>query len=436
MRHAQNRIAPLALLTVLAVTPAYAQRTTLNVQAAPAALNGDRQGMSRERLARVAPAMKKRVDDNVFPGAVTLIARRGEIVHLEAHGFKDQAKTQPMAKDSLFRLASMTKPIVSVATMMLVERGEMSLHQPISLWLPELKDMKVETRRLDKDGKEEVVDVPAAREITVQDLLRHTSGLVYSGRTKSPRIKEMYEKAGIEARVADISGDDMLKALGKIPLANQPGTVWEYSISTDVLGLLIERVAKKPLDALLKEMLLDPLGMKDTSFVVPDAKLARLAEAFDADPQKAAMMKSYRITEAQAGKTYFKGGAGLVSTAEDYVKFAQMVLNGGEYGGRRFLSRKTVETMLANHIVGINPGTLPSTQPGHGFGLGWAVRLDDGMGFAAGSKGDAAWGGAWGTGFWIDPKEGLVGIVMTQAPSPGTDTRLLMRNLAYGALVK
>lgn len=434
-----NLLVPLTLTVILAATPAAAQRTvqlTKPGSASSVAVNGDRQGLSRERLARIAPAIKKRVDANVFPGAVTLIARRGEIVHLEAHGFRDPAKTLPMAKDSLFRLASMTKPIVSVAAMMLIERGEMSLHQPVSLWLPELKDMKVEVRRVDKDGKEEIVDVPAERPITVQDLLRHTSGLVYSSRTKSPRLKEMYEKGNVEARVDDISADDALKALGKIPLAHQPGTAWEYSISTDVLGMLIERVGKQPLDKLLKEMLLDPLGMKDTSFIVPAAKVDRLAEAFDAEPSKASMLKYYRIYEANAGKSYYKGGAGLVGTIEDYFKFAQMVLNGGELSGKRYLARKTVDTMLANHLVGINLGTLPTTRAGYGFGLGWAVRHDEGMGFSAGSKGEAGWGGAWGTDFWLDRKEGLVGIVMTQAPSQGSDTRALMRNLTYGALVK
>lgn len=415
-----------ALAQVSAQAPAVA---TPSAQA-PAGLA---EGLSRERLARIAPVMKRLVDANEFPGAVTLIARRGKTVHFEAHGWRDQGKSKPMTRDTLFRLASMTKPIVSVAAMMLVEQGEMALNHPVSRWLPELKDLKVEVRRQDKDGKEEVVDIPAAREITVQDLLRHTSGLVYAGRSKSPRIKAMYEKAGIEAREADISGGDMLQALGAIPLANHPGTVWEYSISTDVLGLLLERVAKKPLDQLLKELLLDPLGMTDTAFVVPAAKVDRLAEAFDAEPAKAAMMRSYRILEPQAGKSYFKGGAGLVGTAGDYLKFCQMVLNGGELNGRRYLSPKTVQLMLSNHLAGIAPGTL---QPGYGFGLGFAVRLEAGQAPWAGSRGDANWGGAWGTAFWIDPEEALIGIVMTQAPSKQPETRTLMRNLAYGAFVK
>jgi len=431
MRH-PSLVAMLAV-PALAIPAALAQPPAR--KAPPAAEASEVQGMSRERLARIAPAMRQQIEANAFPGAVSMISRNGEIVHFEAHGFRDQAKSKPMTRDVIFRLASMTKPIVSVAAMMMIERGELALHAPISRWLPELKDVKVEVRRVDKDGKEEVVDVPPAREILVHDLLRHTAGFVYSGSTRSPRIKDAYEKANIEAREADITGEQMLKALGQIPLAHHPGTTWEYSIAVDVLGLLLERVAKRPLDQLLKEMLFDPLGMKDTAFWVPPEKQNRLAEAFDAEPQKAAMMKAYRITTNPAGKSYFKGGAGLVGTAEDYMKFAQMVVNGGELGGRRFLSRKTVEFMLSNHIAGMGGSTSATTGPGYGFGLGFGIRLEAGMGVAPGSPGDAMWAGAWGTSFWIDPKERLVGILMTQAPSKRFDTRMLMRHLAYGALV-
>jgi CubicO group peptidase (beta-lactamase class C family) len=339
-----------------------------------------------------------------------------------------------MTKDTLFRLASMTKPIVSVAAVMMIERGDMRLHDPVSLWLPELKDVKVETRKIDKDGNEVIEDVAPIRPILVHDLLRHSAGFVYSGSTKSPRIKEMYEKANIEARQSEISGDDMLKALGGIPLAHQPGTFWEYAITVDVLGLLLERVAKKPLDQILKEMLFDPLGMKETSFRLPPEKMDRLADALDSDPLAGDMRKSTSRLNP-GSKSYFSGGGGLVGTAEDYLKFAQMVVNGGEFNGRRYLSKKTVEFTLSNHIAGMGGTTIATTGPGDGFGLGWGVRLDEGMGYAPGSKGDAMWAGAWGTSFWVDPKEGLVGILMTQAPSKRTDTRMLMKNLVYGAMM-
>jgi CubicO group peptidase (beta-lactamase class C family) len=224
-----------ALLALPAVTAGAAEGPSADVIA----------GMSRERLARMGPAMKREVERGMFPGAVTLIARKGQIVHQEAHGFLDAAKTKPMTADAVFMLASMTKPITSVATMSMVEEGLLKLSDPVSNWLPELKDMKVEVRRAGADGQSSFEDVKAERPITVQDL-RHTSGFFYAGSVRSPRLKEMYDKANIEGRDADITGDEMLKRLGEIPLAHQPGTTFEYSISTDVLGLLIERVAKMP----------------------------------------------------------------------------------------------------------------------------------------------------------------------------------------------
>ena len=385
------------------------------------------EGMARERLARIAGVMTEQVEKGIFPGSVTMVARRGTIVHYQAHGFLDAAKTKPMTKDAIFRLASMTKPMVTVAAMMLVERGAMKLNDPIATWLPELKDVKVETA----SG-----DIAPSRPIIVHDLMRHTAGFVYGGSTKSARIKQMYEDAGIEARETDITGDEMLKRLGNIPLAHQPGTVWEYSIATDVLGLLLERVAKKPLDQVLGEMLFDPLGMKDTAFWVPPAKAARLADALDGDPMKNSLSKSYRILENPGGKCYFKGGAGLVGSTEDYLKFAQMVVNGGEYQGKRYLSKKTVEFMLSDHIVGMGGSTIGTTGPGYTFGLGFGVRLHDGLAWVPGSKGDAMWAGVWGTSFWIDPKEQLVGILMSQAPSQRIHTRMLYKNLVYGAMIR
>ena len=228
----------------------------------------------------------------------------------------------------------------------------------------------------------------------------------------------------------------MLKNLGQIPLAHQPGTFWEYSIAVDVLGLLVERVAGQPLDAVLKEMLFDPLGMTDTAFWVAPEKAARIAEALDSDPQKAGMLKSYRILANPSGKSYFKGGAGLVGTASDYLKFTQMFVNGGEYNGKRYLSKKTVEFMLSEHTAGMGGTTFASTGPGYGFGLGYAVRTQDGIGWTPGSKGDAMWAGAWGTSFWIDPKEGLSAILMSQAPSTRVHSRMLFKNLVYGAMMR
>ncbi len=394
---------------------------------AAAQIEVDNEGFSPSRMARIAPAMKALTDAGTVPGAVTLIARNGKVVHFESHGFLDAAKSKPMQKDSLFRLASMTKPIVTTAAMMLVEQGKLKLNDPLSLWLPELKDLKVETS---------AGDVPLTRPIWVQDVMRHTAGFVYGGSARSPRIKKMYEDLNIEAREVDITTEAVLKNLGTIPLANQPGVMWEYSIATEVLGFVVERVAGKPLDAALKELLFDPLGMKETTWWVEPAQISRMAEAFDSDPLKAASLKAYRQHYNPAGKSYFRGGAGLVSTASDYLKYAQMMVNGGEFEGRRYLSRKTVEHMLSNHIVGMSGTTIATTGPGYGFGLGYGVRLDEGMGWTPGSKGDAMWAGAWGTSFWIDPKEKLVGILMTQGPSSRVQTRMLYKGLVYGALVR
>jgi CubicO group peptidase (beta-lactamase class C family) len=420
------RLFPAAVLAAaFAAVPGALAQTTKD--AAKAAGSDEVQGMSRARMARIAPVMREQVEKNIFPGAVTLIARNGKVVHFESHGFQDAKKSKAMGKDAIFRMASMTKPIVTVAGMMLVEQGKMKLNDPIATYLPELKDLTVETPEGDK---------PLTRPIWVQDLMRHTAGFVYQNATKSPRIKEMYEKGNIEGREVDITGDEMLKNLGRIPVAHQPGTVWEYSIAVDVLGLLIERVAKKPLDAVLKDMLLDPLGMKDTAFWVPQDKQSRLAEAPDSDPLKAGMLKSYRDSYNPAGKQYFKGGSGLVGTAADYLRFAQMMVNGGELDGKRYLSKKTVEFMLSDHTVGMAGSTIATTGPGYGGGLGFGVRLHDGMAWTPGSKGDAMWAGAWGTSFWIDPKERLVGILMAQGPSTRVHTRMLYKDLVYGSMVK
>jgi CubicO group peptidase (beta-lactamase class C family) len=381
--------------------------------------------IATERLERIAPVMKQQIDANAFPGAVSLLARDGRIVHLQAHGWLDAAKTKPMQTDSIFRLASMTKPIVTTAAMMLVEQGRMQLNDPITRWLPEFADVKVETPQ----GL-----VAPTRPVTVQDLMRHTSGLVYSGSTASPQIRDAYRRDNIESSEVDISPDDMLRALGRIPLAHQPGTFWEYGVSTDVLGLLIQRVAGKRLDQLLDEMLLQPLGMVDTAFWVPPEKAARLAEAPESDPQKATLLKSYRIDRAPTDRGYLKGGGGLVGTASDYLKFAQMIANGGRYQGRRYLSAKVVDFMLSDHTVGMGGTTQATTGPGYGFGLGFGIRLEPGMNWVPGSIGDATWSGAWGTTFWVDREEQLVGMLMTQGPSTRVPSRMLYRTLVYGAV--
>ncbi|NCW41280.1 MAG: class A beta-lactamase-related serine hydrolase, partial [Betaproteobacteria bacterium] len=257
-------------------------------------------GFSSQGLGRIAPAMSWQIEQGIFPGAVSLVAHKGKTVHFETHGFQDAAKTVPMHKHSIFRLASMTKPIVTTAAMMLVEQGKLRLNDPLVKWLPELKNLKVETAQ---------GDVDLVRPLLVHDVMRHTAGFVYAGSTKSERIRKLYNELNIESREVDITSEDMLKNLGQIPLAHQPGTFWEYSIAVDVLGLLIERVANQSLDELVHTLLLGPLNMRDTTWWVPPEKTKRLAECLDSDPLKAEMLKSYRQSYNPRGKSYFKSGA-------------------------------------------------------------------------------------------------------------------------------
>ena len=395
---------------------------------APIASAGMRpiEGFSAERLQNIAPAMRREIDKGTMPGAVALIARNGRVVHFEAYGFLDAAKTQPMPKDAVFRAFSMTKPLVSVAAMALVEQGLMGLRDPIATWIPEMKDMKVYA---------EESAAAAERAITVQDLLRHTSGLTYSSSSPVRAVKEAYEKNDVESVESDVSPEEFVKRLGQIPLVYQPGTRWEYGLSVDVLGVVVERVSGKRLDHFLDELIFKPLKMNDTSFQLQPGQKARLADAFDSDPQKTRLWKMVRVEE-DPGKRYRLGGAAAVTTAEDYFRFAQMILNKGELDGTRILSRKTVEYMLSDHIPGLAGSPTASTGPGYGFGLGFAVRKQDGFSFIPGSTGDAMWAGAGGTVFTVDPKEKIVGVFMSAAPSTRSHTRFLFKNLIYGALVE
>jgi CubicO group peptidase (beta-lactamase class C family) len=393
------------------------------------------QGFSSERLARIAPVLKAEIEKGTVPGAVTLIARNGKIVHFEAHGFLDSAKTKPMGRDAVFRGFSMTKPLVAVTALALIEQGKLSLRDPLSQYFPEFKEMKVYAEVQDERGRTSRAVVPAKRPILVWDLFRHTAGFTYAGSAPFPEMKEAYEKADVESRDTDVSNEEFIKRLAAIPLAYEPGTRWEYSVATDVLGLVVEKVSGKRLDLHLEEVLFKPLGMKETSFQLRPEQAARLADAYDADPLKADLWKLAR-PEQDPGKRYVHGGAGALITAEDYFRFAQMVLNGGQLDGVRILSRESVEFMLSNHIQGLAGSPFPTTGPGYGFGLGWGVRLDEGGAWVPGSKGDAMWAGAGGTSFTVDPKEKIVGVFLSAGPNTRQHTRFLFKNLLYGALVQ
>lgn len=398
-------------------------------------------GFDAGRLARIGPAIQTLIDKGAFPGAVTMIARRGDIVHFETHGFQDAAKTKPMARDAIFLQASMTKPLVSALAMQFVEEGRIKLGDPIALYLPELRDLKLEVSR---NGQTEIVS--PKRQPTVHDLLRHTAGFVYGAfvygdGTPSATVRQAYLSNNIEMREGPITGDEMLQRLGKIPLAFEPGTHFLYSIGVDVLGLLLQRVSGQRLDHVLNERLIRPLGLKDTAWFVPPEKRSRLAEAFNTDPLREPMWRRYDILADNADKAYLRGGIGLVSTVPDYFRFAQMIANGGQLEGQRYLATPTVNLMLANHTAGMGGqgqgGSLEvGTGPGYGFGLGFAVRTQEGMGSTPGSYGDAMWPGAWGTAFTIDRAEALVAIIMTQGPSSSRDLPFLWKDLVYGAMVE
>jgi CubicO group peptidase (beta-lactamase class C family) len=380
-----------------------------------------------ERIARVDQVLASQLPKNLWPGSVTLIARNGQIVHFSAHGFLDGKRDRVMPKDAIFRIFSMTKPIVSVATMMLVEQGTLKPDDPIQAYLPELKDLKV----FSGAGGDPVAP---RRPITIQDLLRHSSGFTYSfAGLRSKEVADAYAKEDVETFTQDLAPEEVLRRLSGIPLAFQPGSTFEYGISTDILGILLERVTKKSLDVLVDEMILAPLKMRDTGFTVPEAKRNRLADAFDNDVMKARLWNWARVEKNPAARMRL-GGAGMVSTTEDYFKFAQMLINGGELGGVRLLSAKTVEFMLADHIIGMDGTPAAISGPGYRFGLGFAVRTQLGMAVTPGSVGDANWSGIGGTAFTIDPKEKIVGVIMVQAPSNRIHARNLFKNLIYSTM--
>jgi CubicO group peptidase (beta-lactamase class C family) len=327
-----------------------------------------------------------------------------------------------MTKDAIFRIYSMTKPITSVAAMMLWEQGRFLLSDPVTEYLPEFSDLEVAAER---GGQ--IERVPAERAVTVQDLLRHTSGLTYEFRGSGP-VHKMYMSAKIYSRAQ--SSADQVATLGRMPLLFQPGTRWEYGRSTDVVGRLIEVLAGVPLSVFFERHILAPLGMADTAFHVPASRHSRLAEAFASDPDSGSAVQ---LLDVRDPPNFESGGGGLVSTAHDYARFLQMLLDGGTFEGTRYLSRKTIELMTADHLGAIT-GAPDLLLPGHGFGLGFAVRLHAGIAHVPGSIGQYFWGGLAGTTFWVDPAEELFALLLIQAPGRRDYYRTLFRDLVYSAI--
>ena len=406
---------------------------TIGAQGLPTA-KPEQVGLSSERLERVSRALRGEIEAGKIPGAVALVARKGQIVYFESFGVRDKATGDPMAKDAIFRLYSMTKPFASVAAMMLMEDGKILITDPVSKFLPQLAKREVSVPQFDPvTGKVGYVVVPGEREMTIQDLLRHTSGIVYGANTPNPRVSELYEKNSVGW--ADQTPQEQIERLAKVPLANHPGTTWEYSLSTDVLGRVIEKVAGTTLGRFLDERLFGPLKMTDTGFVLPSGKLNRLAQPLAVEPSTGKPIKLVDVTAAPKNDA---GGAGSASTTIDYARFLQMMLNGGQLEGTRLLSPTTVAFMTADHLGAMKVVQRGGVGTGYGFGLGFAVRTTPGIAGVSGSVGEYRWGGAAGTAFWVDPKEEMITVLMTQgAPGPARGyTSTLFRQMVRQAIVE
>jgi CubicO group peptidase (beta-lactamase class C family) len=429
----QHREERMRALKSLAVSLAFVLALAAGVfaQDLPTAKPAD-VGFSADRLERITQWLRDDIAKGTIPGAVLMIVRNGKVAYFESLGVLDPETKAPMGKDAIFRIYSMSKPITSVAVMMLYEQGKITLEEPIAKYIPAFKDMKVGVEAKEADGDHRLELVPARKPITIQDLLRHTSGITY-GFFGDMMVKKAY----VDAHVFDYAIDnaEFAERIAKLPLAFQPGTTWDYSHSTDILGRLVEVVSGKSLYQFEKENILDPLGMSDTSFYVTDqAKHARIAEPFKTDR---VIGVDAAFNDPRIGEKWESGGGGMVGTVADYARFAMMLRNGGTLDGKRYLGPKTLAYMMSDHMgTGIVPGPYYSPGPGYGFGLGFAVRKDAGVAGTPGSVGDYNWGGAGGTYFWADPKEDLFVVYAMQAPSKRTYYRQVLRDMVYSAIEK
>ncbi len=387
-------------------------------------------GLSSVRLRRIGEALRREVSDGQIPGAVVGIMRGGKLAHLEAVGYRDAAAREPLGADGIFSIASMTKAMTSTAAMMLVEEGRLLLGDQIAKYLPPLAALKVA-----QDGGRVEGRAPK-RAPTVQDLLRHTSGLTYSERGSTPAHKAYPGSSIVTAERMD--KDDVIAALAKAPLLFDPGSDWEYGFSTDVLGFIVEAVTGTSLGDFLAQRLWSPLGMSDTSFALPAAKRPRYALALAKDPLGGgANPVIHHATDR--GQRWHSGGGGTVSTAGDYLRFCEMLRSGGRLGSADILGRGTVALMTADHLpasfVSKIADAMDPAATGYGFGLGFAVRRQDGIAAMAGSAGDYYWSGVYGTYFWVDPREQLSVVFMAAAPGLiRLRYRQMMRNMVYQAL--
>lgn len=401
-----------------AATTAKAPQTPQLDQARPETL-----GLSPARLQAMSDAFKREIDKGSIPGVTVLVSRRGHIGWFEALGRQAPGSDAPMRPDSLFRIFSMTKPIVSVGIMQLVEDGYLQLDDPLQKFIPEFENTSV---GVVDNGKLDLV--PLNRPITIQDLLRHTSGITYDHVGDGP-IHKMYRESRIRSR--KITNEEHARLIAELPLVCQPGAAWNYSRSTDILGRVIEVIAGKSLGAFLTERILAPLQMTETAFHTGAENKHRLADAFPTDPWTGDPVALFNVLEKPVMES---GGGGLVSTTMDYARFCQMLLSGGTLHGTRIIGRKTLQLMASNHLEPHIPPDNYILPPGHGFGLGFAVRTEPGISPFPGSVGQFYWSGIAGTFFWIDPAEEMFAVFMSQGPGQREYFRTLVRNLVYAAV--
>jgi CubicO group peptidase (beta-lactamase class C family) len=405
--------------------------TTANKHTLPSA-EPEAVGMSSERLARIIPALNAQIEAGQLPGAVVAVARHGHLVFHEAVGHLGPDRRAPMPRDALFAIASMTKPVTGVAGLMLWEEGRLGLADPIERFLPQLGNRRVAVlNERVLAGQGPIETVPAARSITIQDLMRHTSGLTYGGRGTTA-VHKLYP-ASSNAAGAALDATAFLERIAAAPLLYQPGTVWDYGLSIDVIGLVVEAISGQSLGAFLEQRLFRPLGMVDTSFQVPPDKVGRLARPLPRDPDTG---EAQSVPDRARALHFECGGGGLASTALDYLRFAQMLLGGGMLGETRILGRKTVEAMRTNRMTPDIENRIAALDPnseGYGFGLTVAVR--ERASTLMGSPGEFYWNGAYGTLWWADPAEDLAVVFMAQVPGEQRRRfRPLINALVYQAL--
>lgn len=406
---------------VLSLGPSWAHAADLG-KAAPA-----RVGLSAERLERLAPFARRYIKEEKLAGMTLAVMRKGKIAYLEHFGMADKAAGLPMGDDTIFRIHSMTKPIASAALMMLYEEGRFELSDPLAMYIPQFRDLKV-FNGVNKDGTFRLAETK--RPPTIQDLMSHSAGFSY-GRSTDP-ISQVYQTRDYKG--ATLS--DMIDRIADVPLLYQPGERWVYSISVDIQARLVEILSGQTFDVFLKKRIFDPLGMTDTDFYVPTDKAPRFAAAYEFQDDKIAVADDPKQSRFLTKPTFFSGSGGLVSTTGDYLRFAQAMLNGGTLGGKRILSPKTVELMTQNHLAdGVTVNLYAPTNMG--FGLGVQVRTSLTKDPATGSIGEYGWGGAASTYFWIDPQEDLIGVLMTQFyPSNAYRIRNEFHTLVYQAIVE